>query len=266
MRCSADESTFTPSFQRHPIQDTRGVLEHNDTLYVLFDGPCRVFLHTEHKSRIFCNVWLLNGFLIFRGWRHATVSYDFLSEVFPDSSGVLEGEKLVRVSSAPHTRYILREQPVVHYDSDSDSGSRLNHTHLPPIVITPLANLSLDEAFEDWTALSRSASHSMDMHVYSLRASHESVRSVVCFCASKSSDTSCERLHRTYLHLLQHPLVINTVCYTQPSICWRMIYSWEYSTATDWVTRMVGMSDLGGANSLMFVEDGATSYTLRYST
>ena len=46
------------------------------------------------------------------------------SEVFPDSYGVLEGEKLVRVSGL---RYILRycEQPVVHYDSDSDPNSRL---------------------------------------------------------------------------------------------------------------------------------------------
>ena len=103
--------------------------------------------------------------------------YGFLSEVFPDSSGVLEGEKLVRVSSS---RYILRycEQPVVHYDSDS--GPRLNHTYLSPIVTTPLANHPWDEAFEDWTALSRSASHSMDMHVYSLRASPESIRNVVC--------------------------------------------------------------------------------------
>ena len=78
LRCSADESTFTPLFRRHPVQDTRGVLEHNDTLYVLLDGPDRVFLHTEHKSRIFCNIWLLNGILIFRGWRHDTLSYGFL--------------------------------------------------------------------------------------------------------------------------------------------------------------------------------------------
>ena len=105
-----------------------------------------------------------------------------LSEVFLDSSGVLEGEKFVRVSSL---RYILRyrEQLAVHYDYDF--GSRLNHTHLPPIVTTPLANASLDEAFEDWTVLSCS-SHSMDRHVYSLQVSPESIRSLVRFRSSKS--------------------------------------------------------------------------------
>ena len=184
LRCPADESAFTPLSQCHPIQDTRGVLGHNDTLYVLFNGPSRVFLHTEHKSRMFCNVWLLNGFLIFRGWCHASLSCGLLSEVIPDGSGILEGEKLVRVSSS---RYVLRycERPVVHYDSDSDSGPRLNHTYLPPIVTTSLTNLSLDEAFEDWAALSRS-SRSMDMHVYSLRVSPESIRSLVRFRSSKS--------------------------------------------------------------------------------
>ena len=149
--------------------------------------------------------------------------------------------------------------------SDSDSGSRLNHTYLPPIVTTPLANVSLDEAFEDWTVLSRS-SHSMDRHIYSLHASSESIRSVVCFRASKFSDTSYKLLYRTYHHLLQHPLAMNTVCYTQPSICWRMIYSWKYSTAANLILRMVGMINLGGANSLMFVEDGVTSSTLRHPT
>ena len=145
---------------------------------------------------------------------------------------------------------------MVHYDSDS--GPRLNHTDLSPILTTPL-----DEAFEDWTALCRS-SHSMDMHVYSLRTSPESMQSGVCSRVSKFSDTSCKRSHRIYLRLLQFPLAVNIVCYTQPSICWRMIYSWEYSTSTDWPTKL-GMSDLGGANSLMFVEDGVTLYTLRHS-
>jgi hypothetical protein len=65
----ADESGYTSTFRLHPLQDASGVLqvEHNDTVYVLFDGPARVFLHTEHNSRIFGNIWMINGFLIFRG-------------------------------------------------------------------------------------------------------------------------------------------------------------------------------------------------------
>ena len=256
MRWSTDESSFKPSFRRHPIQDICGTLEHNDTLFVLFNGPYRVFLHTEHKSRIFYNVWLLNGFLIFRGWCHATLSCGFLSEVYLDSFGVLEGEQIVRVSS---TRYILRrcEWPMVHYDYDSDSGSRLNHTYLPPIVTTPLVNLLLDEAFEDWTALIH-LSHTINIHIYGLRGSHESRSILVCFRASSFSDTTYQSLHRTHLHHLQCQSDLNTRYYTSHglSVYLTMIYSWIYSTTTEWLTRIPGMSDLGGASSLTFVRDG----------
>lgn len=78
LRCPTDATTYTPMFRRHPLQDTIGALEHNDTVYVLFDGPGRVFLHAGHTSnlsRIFGNVWLLNGFLIFRGLCRHRVSY-----------------------------------------------------------------------------------------------------------------------------------------------------------------------------------------------
>ena len=57
-------------FQRNPLQDPSGTLEHNDTVYVLFDSPCRVFLNLEDKTRIFGNVWSLNGLLVFRGLFH----------------------------------------------------------------------------------------------------------------------------------------------------------------------------------------------------
>ena len=83
LRCPADESAYTATLRRHPLQDTSGALEHNDTLYVLFDRPGRVFLETEHwhKPRIFGNIWLLNGLLIFRGLPHASLSRRFLSHI-----------------------------------------------------------------------------------------------------------------------------------------------------------------------------------------
>jgi hypothetical protein len=165
-----------------PLQDTR-VLEHNDTVYVLFDRPSRVFIHTEHKSRIFGNIWMLNGFLIFRGLCHVSLSRRCLSDVFIDSFGVLEGEQLVRGSS---TRYNSRycEQPVVYHDSEF--SSRLNHCCLRPIITTPLTNPSSDGAFEDWTVLSHPAPHSIDTHIYGLRGSPETTSSLVGFpsCAS----------------------------------------------------------------------------------
>jgi hypothetical protein len=60
------------------MQDPSVALEHSDTVYVLFDRPCRVFLDTELESRIFGNVWSLNGRLVFRGIVHVSQSRPFL--------------------------------------------------------------------------------------------------------------------------------------------------------------------------------------------
>ena len=72
LRFPEDESAFTPMFQFHPLRSE--AIEHNATVYVLFDGPGRVLLDAEGKLRIFCNVWSLNGFMIFRGSHHFTSS------------------------------------------------------------------------------------------------------------------------------------------------------------------------------------------------
>ncbi len=171
----ADESAFTPKFRRYPLQDPSGALEHNDTVYALFDRPGRVFLTTEHKPRIFCNVWSLNGSLIFRGLCHFYRSRCLLSDVFPDRSGVLEGEQLVISSSIPYNLWCC-EQPVVH--QDSESRSRLNHSCLRPIVTTPSTDRSSDRTFEDWTVLSRPVSHCIGIHIYHSRGS---TSTLVCF-------------------------------------------------------------------------------------
>jgi hypothetical protein len=243
-------------FLRHPLQDT---------VYVLFDRPSRVFLHAEHKSRIFGNIWMLNGSLIFRGLCHVSLSRRFLSDVYPDSSGALEGENLVRDSS---TRYHLRhcERPVVYYGSES--RSRLNHSYLQPIVTAPSVNSLSDGAFEVWTALNHPVSHSVDIHIYGLRESPASSSSLVSLRASGLSNISCKPLRRTYLHRLQRPRDLCTGSCTRVrlSICLTMIYSWVYSTTTDWQMRTSGMYDLGGARSLTFVGDGVGLYSNRYST
>lgn len=145
LRCPADESVYTPTFQRRPLQDSSGVLEHNDTVYVLFDRPCRVFLDTELDSKIFGNVWSLNGLLVFR-----------------DSAGVLEGEGLVRSCSIRGKLWCC-EQPAVYHDTES--RSRLDHRRLRPMVATTLNDSPTAGTFEDWTELSRPASHNMSIHM-----------------------------------------------------------------------------------------------------
>ena len=36
LRCPTDETAYTPTFQRRPLQDPDGALKRNDTVYVLF--------------------------------------------------------------------------------------------------------------------------------------------------------------------------------------------------------------------------------------
>ncbi|KAH9062538.1 hypothetical protein EDB83DRAFT_2675313 [Lactarius deliciosus] len=144
LRCPTNVNAYTPKFRRCPLQDPSGVLEHNGTVYVLFDSPGRVFLTTDHKPRIFGNVWSLNGSLIFR-----------------DRSGILEGEQLVRSSSIRYNLWCC-EEPVVR--QDSGSRSRLNHGSLRPILTAPSADHSADWTSKDWTVSSHPASHFNDIH------------------------------------------------------------------------------------------------------
>ncbi|KAI9438944.1 hypothetical protein H4582DRAFT_104166 [Lactarius indigo] len=152
----ADESIYTPMFQCHPLHDF-GALKHNDTVYVLFDGPGRVFLDFEHKLRIFGNVWSLNGSLIFR-----------------DRSGVLEGEQLIRgFSIRDNLRYC--EQQVLFYNSEA--RPRFGLHYLRPIVTTSSPDRSTG-MFEDWKALNRLASHFINIHIYDSRGFSGSINSL----------------------------------------------------------------------------------------
>ena len=56
------------------------------------------------------------------------------------------------------------------------------------------------------------------------------------------------------------------MCLTLLSIGSKTIYSSAYSTATDWMRKMVGMTDMGGVISLKFVKDGVTLSTNAHST
>ncbi|KAH9172534.1 hypothetical protein EDB89DRAFT_888122 [Lactarius sanguifluus] len=144
----ADESAYTPMFQCRPLHDL-GALKHNDTVYVLSDGPGRVFLDIEHKHRVFGNVWSPNGTLIFR-----------------DRFGVLEGEQLVRGSRVRGNLWYC-EQQVVFHGSQSRLGSRFDRHDLRPIVTMSSADHPAGGVFEDWTALNHLASRSILIHIYS---------------------------------------------------------------------------------------------------
>ncbi|KAH9011619.1 hypothetical protein EDB84DRAFT_1007867 [Lactarius hengduanensis] len=142
-------SAYAPRFRGCPLQDPSGALAHNGTVYVLFDKPGRVFLTTEHKLRIFGNVWSMNGSLIFR-----------------DRSGILEGDQLVRGSSiwSNFSRY---ETPVVH----QDSKFRSNRSYLRLIATTLSADHSADWTSKDWTVLTHPAFHCVDVQIHSSQGS-----------------------------------------------------------------------------------------------
>jgi hypothetical protein len=54
------------SFEVHPIEGF-GNVKPNETIYVLVDGPSRVFLETEQRTRIFVNVFELKDVMVFKG-------------------------------------------------------------------------------------------------------------------------------------------------------------------------------------------------------
>ncbi|KAH9004600.1 hypothetical protein EDB86DRAFT_1965740 [Lactarius hatsudake] len=191
LRCPADESAYTSTFRRRPLQDPSGALEHNDTVYVLFDRPGRVFLDIEYKPRIFCNVWFLNGCLIFR-----------------DNSGVIEGEQLVRDSNIRGKLWFW-EQPVV-YDDGDECRSRMEHSYLRPILTTPLADRrSVDGASEDWTVLSHLASHSINIHISIVREVSASTSSLDLAPPPPTSERPGYPVHYTTIYMLNDDILLN---------------------------------------------------------
>jgi hypothetical protein len=212
LRCPADESAYTPTFRRYPLKDPSGALECNDTVYVLFDRPCRVFLDSEHKPKIFGNIWLLNSTLIFRGLCYVSLPR-FRSDVFPDDSGVIEGEQLVKSSSIQGKLWYC-EQPVLFHDSEAHF--QLNHRCLRPIVTIPLGDSPEPTrgTFEDWTTLSRPISRSINIHIYVSRESPGSTISLVGFHVSGFPNTR-RRLFYRILFYLQHSNDQNTPCSTR---------------------------------------------------
>jgi hypothetical protein len=147
---------------------------------------------------------------------------------------------------------------------DSDSCSRESHSRFRPITSV---NPSWEEKFEGWTALNRPTLHRIAIHIYESRGLPGFMNSLpaVCFYAQSYSDTSRKPVHRTYLRRLQHLSGLGTLCITRLSILLTTIYSSSHSATIEWTMRVLGMTELGGANSRMFVEDGVTSYTLRHS-
>jgi hypothetical protein len=177
LHCPTDESAYTPTFQCYPLQAPSVLaLEHNSTVFVLFDGPSSVFLDIECNIRIFCNVWSLNGVLIFRGSRHIS-HLDSYSDVRSDRFGVLQGEQLVRGSSVRGKLWYCEQQVV---SNDFNSCSRLNHSCLRPIVTTSSANLQERGIFEDWLTLNCLAPSSISIHIYESGGSLTSINGLVC--------------------------------------------------------------------------------------
>ena len=149
-------------FRCQPLEDFSTSLKPHDIVYVLVDRPSHVFLETVPEKRHFGNVWILNGSPIFKGLRPVSPSLCPLSDVFPDSTGVLEGEQLIRTLNIRGSlRYC--ERPVV--SPNSGSRSRLNHSCLRPII-TLSADLTLGSPFKSWTVLSRPASYINNIHIY----------------------------------------------------------------------------------------------------
>ncbi|KAI9432322.1 hypothetical protein H4582DRAFT_1104895 [Lactarius indigo] len=206
LRCPADESAYSPKLRRRPLKDPRGAFGHNDTVYVLFDRPGRVFLTTEHKPRIFGNVWSLNGSLIFR-----------------DGSGVLEGEQLVRGSSA-RGKLLYREQPVGH--QDTDSGSRSNRRRLWSILTTSFGGSLTGCTFEDWKFLSCPTPRPVNIYIYSPRGSLGSTSSLDLVPPPPTSERPGYPMHYMTIDALGDVVLLDVFSYFRPDNTWNVRLGW----------------------------------------
>ena len=109
------------------------------------------------------------------------------SDVFPDGSGVLEGEQLVRNTSIK-TPWWCYEEPVVF--PNCECCTRLNHTLLPPIATTPSVTPSVNSTslmpFDDWTFLTHPSPHPINLKIYSVQSRRGSIMDLVRLNASNT--------------------------------------------------------------------------------
>ncbi|KAF8265539.1 hypothetical protein EI94DRAFT_318074 [Lactarius quietus] len=108
-----------------------------------------MFLETKLTNQSFGAVWRLKCSLIFK-----------------DTSGVLEGEQLIKSSSISSNQgnWWHYKEPAISFNSES--FARLSHRCLWPIATTPSANPTLGFPLEDWMSLSCATSHSVNIHIY----------------------------------------------------------------------------------------------------
>ncbi|KAH9015910.1 hypothetical protein EDB85DRAFT_2156302 [Lactarius pseudohatsudake] len=157
------EGAFGPEFSKDSMWDF--ALRSNDTVYVLVDRPGRVFLKAGHRNRMFGNVWMLNGTLIFK-----------------DSRGRLESERLVRRDIFGGTGWYF-QRLVAWLTTPFKLRVRLNYC-IPAITTTPLTNPTAGTTFEDWTFLSQPALNFFNIHIFDERAfPPESTKDMVCLSA-----------------------------------------------------------------------------------
>ncbi|KAI0281532.1 hypothetical protein BC826DRAFT_1069000 [Russula brevipes] len=91
------------------------------TIFVLTTNSRRIFFDIGEKQRAFDNVWDTNKTLIFQGFVVSLASPPIPTDIFPDISGKLEGEAIVRESTIGDRLLVRRAtpplmQPTVHIE------------------------------------------------------------------------------------------------------------------------------------------------------
>ena len=218
-------------FKCQPLVDLSTSLKPHDTVYVLVDRPSHVFLETVPEKRSFGNIWMLNGSPIFKGLRPVSLSLYLRSDFFSDSTGVLEGEQLIRTLNIRGSlRYC--ERPTVFHNSES--RSRLDYSCLRPII-TPSADLTLGSPFENWEVLSRPVSCTNNIHIYDSQWASGSSKDLVRVNTSHAPHMihTHQLWHRAHSRFPQHPSNQDTVYYTQVSKHSITMSSSAYSITTE---------------------------------
>jgi hypothetical protein len=207
---------FRGNFEVRPIESF-GHVKPDETIYVLVDGPNRVFLERKRGTCVFGNVFELKDAMIFKGWGMFLLSC-LLSDIFLDIRGVLQ----IKEKSNEGT-------PNVWYYEQARARARARLPQHPP-QHPFLAGLTM--VSKNWPDLIRRTwgSGNFNLYICAIQVPPKSTQGKVrCEESSMLHITDAPILLRSCPPHQQHLKNCGAACCTHISICSTMMYCLKYS-------------------------------------
>jgi hypothetical protein len=239
------------------LQTKKFELKPNATIYILADQPILVFSETERGTQIRRNLFALK-IVTSEGLFNAPFFLYATSDMAPAVRRSLEVKSMVGGS--------VGGMPCL-WHWNGPFAFDFTFSNILDSLPDPTAERNY--AYGRNLFRRRLCSSNNDLYIHTGRwypmSTSESVR------RGKIARVLCaltmHRLRHRSCHLQrQHSNDQDTACCTQLLMRLIVIYSFKYSIAIDWKTKKIGISNLGGASSPMYAENGGTSYTKHSST